>query len=468
MNDRVHMPMNDLFELRAHAHDWNMSTLDGVLESISKRAGLMTSLYDKLAHERGEIDELVDQLANRLKVIENDAMGHRAGSLPGIVQDVQRAHQQLSELREQIENARRTVQQIATLQIDSASLQKRNSEFSTHLREPRQELAAMRVRRHAHETWCQLNKFGLKWVDYLEYVAGLCLRHDGLDGGMCAIADALIAELVHGSRDLEALAIPGRGSRDGALTKVVYLGFPEWTVWALPLAAHELWHIARQHAQLGEQFFIFARRELGGRLSEDEIAACEEDPLLENCIADAFATYTMGPSYACAALILGLDPVSDALRASTILYTLERLVGRDQLNVDTSQTELARLWRGALEQAEHQEVERRSHLETWRDAFLAYLDKVALSNRTLRFDTRLWASVREDLKRNVVSEDGACDPDLSLRFVLSAAWEARIEQPERFGIVAERCAALCRRIKRLPPMPPRGGTTFPERPDLPN
>lgn len=470
---------SDLFELRAHAHDWNINTLDRVLAAIADRASSISTLQTKLARERSEIDDLVDDLASRLRLIEDVAKRQRADSFPSIVMDVGQANKQLTDLRAQIDNARQTVQLIAPLKIDADSLKRRNTEFTTNLNGPRQKLAAMRGKRHAPESWKQLKAFETNWVGYLDYVAGLCFLHDVVDGGISAIANALIAELVCASTDLDALAIPGRGTRDGVRdvsradaeqSKVVYLGFPEWTVWALPLAAHELWHIARDQAQLGHQFSIVVRQKLAS-LSDAQIDAYWRDPLFNKCIADAFATYTMGPSYAYAALVLALDPVreDDRQRAWTILRTLQRVAGRDELNVDTTHVDLARLWKGALEQAEHPEVEVLSPLVAWLDVFLEYLDRVAANTRNLRFDTKQWTAVREDLKQKVVGQAGTCDRDISLRFVLTAAWEARIEQPERFGAIADRCAELCRDLKSLPPMPrPRGTATIPERPDLPN
>ena len=74
------------------------------------------------------------------------------------------------------------------------------------------------------------------------------------------------------------------------------LWVPHWSIWALPFTAHEFWHVA---ASLG----IWDK--LREHLDPEEHCS---DPALDTCLADAFATYTIGPAYAYAAVTLLLNP----------------------------------------------------------------------------------------------------------------------------------------------------------------
>jgi hypothetical protein len=87
------------------------------------------------------------------------------------------------------------------------------------------------------------------------------------------------------------------------LARVVRVGFPEWTVWALPFTAHEFWHaIAREGFDQAMREALTKQKTIaeGGKIPER----------YQICLADAFATYTMGPAYAYSAVFLLLSPLS--------------------------------------------------------------------------------------------------------------------------------------------------------------
>jgi hypothetical protein len=80
------------------------------------------------------------------------------------------------------------------------------------------------------------------------------------------------------------------------MARIIRLGFPEWTIWTLPLAAHELGHVVAV-----------------GRIApllEKESAAGFDKYHIQLCFADAFATFVIGPAYACAAILMRFDPLA--------------------------------------------------------------------------------------------------------------------------------------------------------------
>ena len=76
------------------------------------------------------------------------------------------------------------------------------------------------------------------FADYLDLVSGIALRASGRDDGLCRIADALISDFdPFGTTSWGSLTVPAsRELREDPIASFVRLGFPEWSVWTLPLA----------------------------------------------------------------------------------------------------------------------------------------------------------------------------------------------------------------------------------------
>ena len=77
------------------------------------------------------------------------------------------------------------------------------------------------------------------FADYVDLLSGMVLRDTHLDDEVCAITDDFLAELAS-----PRLVLPGRRSEMPTMFKdLVKIGFPEWTIWDVPLAAHHtgLW-----------------------------------------------------------------------------------------------------------------------------------------------------------------------------------------------------------------------------------
>jgi hypothetical protein len=134
--------------------------------------------------------------------------------------------------------------------------------------------------------------------DYVDFLGGLALRDKGWDNSICQIADELISSCGNllQAKMWDALTIP---SSHGAVTlaRIIRMGFPEWNIWGLPLAAHELGMVA---VCVDDTLVTYIDLQSNG----DE----QVQRQLQLCLADAFATCTMGPAYACAALLLRFNP----------------------------------------------------------------------------------------------------------------------------------------------------------------
>jgi hypothetical protein len=113
-------------------------------------------------------------------------------------------------------------------------------------------------------------------------------------------------------------------------SQILRLRFPEWTIWDLPLAVHEVSHVIIRKKLQEEKEKSKRRRILESFVQKQRDSLVELDPELNvqnkaggkkagrtrrfaedrvhEFLADAFATYTMGPAYACSAILLRLNP----------------------------------------------------------------------------------------------------------------------------------------------------------------
>jgi len=125
--------------------------------------------------------------------------------------------------------------------------------------------------------------------EYVDLVSGVALRDTGFDRGIARLAEDLLEQGgTIGNFTWNTLTIAAR-EEPLAVTaaRIVRLGFPEWTIWTLPLTAHELGtNYPDSDTKVTEKV-----AELGGDKDEQFVL-----------VADAFATYFLGPAYSCAAI----------------------------------------------------------------------------------------------------------------------------------------------------------------------
>jgi hypothetical protein len=226
----------------------------------------------------------------------------------------------------------------------------------------------------------------------------------------------------------QSLAVPSWLDQNRSTEAMVLrIGFPEWTIWALPLLQHEFAH-------------IFVKRK--------QLSTAETDAV---ALADALAVLVAGPAYVSATLLLRLDPGAVSaeqpevgLRAATIVRTLSTIAENAELApVVKLAKRLEEEWRAAV-------VDAGGSSEAQEEAFGSAAWQVALEvarSKLLGFSTNgggnpqplwatKWATISawadslvadrvEDI--DLASEDGDDrERRPSLTLILNAAWLARI------------------------------------------
>lgn len=309
------------------------------------------------------------------------------------------------------------------------------------------------------------------FCEYLDFLNGLALRDSGYDRGISRIADEIGRR--HGTYDQftwKSLAIPARQEAlDATIASMIRIGFPEWSIWALPLAAHELGFVFVKH--------VSKLKDFASRSLPDEVL-CKQRAVL---VADAFATYVMGCAYACAALLMRLDPADPGLtraRAETILGVLERMAEKStEAPYQKTAQRLRTEWDDAVLKLGDQQSE---PVPVATDEIFALVRGV-LNRRDMPPDAwpevAEWAATwarRESVDRERIAGD------IELRYVLNAAWLCRlpIDDPGHHQFIADEAeqlwywfesqgwespGALGRGGGMPPPRPgpgPSGGTRF--------
>lgn len=265
--------------------------------------------------------------------------------------------------------------------------------------------------------------------EYVELLRGMALREvgygdDDVDiGHVFAIADQMpkLWAPVNGWA-WGSLALPSRMEQN-ALTSsgVLQIGFPEWTIWALPLVQHDF----------GRMF----------------VNRCVQNADNEGLLADACATIVTGPAYACAALLLRLDPQqvksgapeTETLRSATIIRALSEVTSKsgDQVLLDLTKR-LNDEWRDAISAAGSQ-PELFDQAIGSQDVEMAVEQAIEMLATTFDEARPPWAAswpivttMARQLKADEAADitlpspsDGGKKP-LALTFLLNAAWFARI------------------------------------------
>lgn len=189
----------------------------------------------------------------------------------------------------------------------------------------------------------------------LEFIGGLAFRDRGFDRRICQVADELIRTCAFDSNvtwmSLTVLTLQVRLGQ--TLARIIRLRFPEWTIWTLSFTAHEFAYVVIKsttlHLLVQEYVKKFAAQSADlKRLLADETLdynakklaeeLCKQriEGYIQKLVADAFATYTMGPAYALAALLLRFNPSTESIseesnhptdikRAEVVLSVLKRM-----------------------------------------------------------------------------------------------------------------------------------------------
>ena len=298
--------------------------------------------------------------------------------------------------------------------------------------------------------WAQYEDLYVTQLDdlftgYVEVVGGLALRNFGFDQGVCSMADRLIDQCVTigGPELMQSMAIPARrtpGHRPAS--RIIRLQFPEWTLWAVPLATHEFAHVVlEQHTQLALPF-----------LDRPGIDLTAED--VDVILADAFAAAVMGPSYACALVLLHLDPRPgaggrslDHVREAVVSRTLER-IDRDDQDMLAVREALAAAWRNAVAESGNGTVSAggdetaaaRTRLVD--EVSAAMLDFLRNNAASLLYTADRWQRITTTWDLLTPGQTPESNLSDDTRDVLNGAWSNRLRSPARTEDIADAARGL--------------------------
>jgi hypothetical protein len=144
--------------------------------------------------------------------------------------------------------------------------------------------------------------------EYLALMEGALVRSAGLDDGLCDIADALLRYLsqradIYWGR----FTVLAEGEFYGHMAQVVRLRFPAESIWSLPVAAHEFGHFVGPEVKVqnivGEIKYPFQKI-----LEQEKLKNQRSWHYTHEHFADLFATFALGPAYACTCILLRFDP----------------------------------------------------------------------------------------------------------------------------------------------------------------
>jgi hypothetical protein len=427
------MPAQRISEIRKRAAAESIKEVRRALnevESKYKTKQMLRASLDGEISRPNFISYVKTQLGHAEQMIRFKLKLTETDPIPDDVSDpIERAKEKLDELAKLIEQARIYAQDIREFEIEKSALESRRENLC--------ENAADKL----DGSFSELEGI---WEEAFDLAAGICLRHEGLDGGLCQIADLLIEEI--GLNKGKAFAIPSRRSDGGKHSKIVHLRFPEWTIWALPLAAHEVWQLRvrddRSRAATPSDSRLFKsvlESNPSVALGKSAQSLWEKD-LCQDVLADVFGVFSLGPAYACACIDLVLDAGDpwSRVRAKAIFYTLsqvmkyEKSIPRPEHVVELLTTE----WdlecshakqKSAIDTGEAEAVQVLFQ-ERLIDALLIYLGE----SPTARFDLNIWGALSPALLSALDSgsEKDLAGVTLSIGYLLNAAWRKRLDHSD--------------------------------------
>jgi hypothetical protein len=262
-----------------------------------------------------------------------------------------------------------------------------------------------------------------------EVIRGVLLRDTNLDGGYTQMADALLYELGSAtSLRRPAHMVMGRSFQH---EPVGPLGttFPDFSVWSLPLLAHELGHEVERdlHAEL-QPVLAASIQSLPSRL---------EEPYVSELFCDAFATFSTGPAFPLSYLSLYASPASESLarfrpdsltRIQLCIGILRKSGANDRGRLAPFLTVLERILTDGSESAEPGATPTQNRLFVDQMAHLFHVLLSANLPPAVAFD---FSDSQQNLILNLARElhgEHSFQPSTqtAIRDVLNAGWYARI------------------------------------------
>lgn len=360
---------------------------------------------------------------------------------------------QINNLAQQLSRVGKSIQ---SERLDKALRQRVEVRFEKLLAQNKQELDNLRSEvtngqplQHCWTRYSQVEQECRKTFDEsLAFIQGALARADSVDDGMCRLADDLLDELSTladaGWRRFTLLAT-GEFYLDTA--ELIRIRYPEVSLWGLPAAAHEFGHY------LGPELWekidggkTYPFQELLRQADQKKPAnwpldhATEWHHLHEH-FADLFATYTLGPAFACCFILLRINP-AEAIRESathpthlarvhSILWLLDQMDNEAGALMQPFRSMieiLQKLWRQGLTEAGLPDSLPPARLALLNNTLKELLDILKRTTAPgLAYRLENWQKTQELTALLLAESWPAGHPTAySRRDVLNAAWYARL------------------------------------------
>jgi hypothetical protein len=277
------------------------------------------------------------------------------------------------------------------------------------------------------------------------------------------LADRMLRDCAHRTGvNWSAGTVPGKDPFLETTTDLIRVRFPDWSVWNLPLMAHEFGHLVARATPA----FTRHQRRCGPTATVRRH--------LEEVFADAFATYTLGPAFACDMILLQLNPgeahqprsrhPTHHERVQVILQMLEQMNDwtrarpTDQGRFRSVVDELRRRWTLSVQAAGggQADTERLGEVRRWVAALIPMIDRcyrLGAGYPEARWEwahkaaAGLWpAPPGLEALRAGARADGL--DDVRLGDLLNLVWAARLDRPEQQAFLTEVALTLGRDYQR--------------------
>ncbi|WP_448625283.1 hypothetical protein [Geodermatophilus sp. URMC 64] len=393
-----------------------------------------------------------------------------AGPAATLKDDLTKAAEQLSRIAG---SARVSEQQLVAFDPDLAGQVKK---VADHWRSKLDDVGRTARRGEVAQAWAAIGDDVVPatqrvLAQYVDLLGGISIRERGVSmtgqriDDLCDISYALASgelskSLSSGGR--YSLMIP---AREAALRfvdlPVLTLGVGQWSLWGLPLVAHEFGRLAA-----GEQIAAWIRAHAASARGDRALFGAVG---LETLAADVIATWALGPAYVAALLYLELDPrgkpigrgrLTDADRACIARCALVDQPRGSLLGYDFPAKVVDPLfarWRAAEKQARAPKIDesrssRLAEIAAGLPVEIGLDSPFSLGDWGKAIDLALLSDV-EAAKEFVKS------PEVGLRHVLNAAWWARLGLGRDVVATEEWAGELANlRMRMSTGKPPRAGS----------
>lgn len=162
---------------------------------------------------------------------------------------------------------------------------------------------------------------GELFEECLGFLGGAMLRSAHKENDICDIADALLVGLSHKTLSpWPGITLPAKDHFFTDTTGLIGLSFPDYGIWNLPIAVHELGHFIGPKigdGMGGVPFYDLLKQQFQDNLMRDDLEQLSGEEVdrqlshLRELFSDLFAVHALGPAYACSCILLRLDPQDD-------------------------------------------------------------------------------------------------------------------------------------------------------------